>query len=922
MRDSRLFDTVVGYASELEAETPPGDTPDETEDPWRIEELESGAGSDPRLGQTLGGIRLDALVGQGGMGTVFEGWDEKLQRKVAVKAVSSRFQGNDGARERFLREARLLSKIQHPNICQIHHHIEGPDGDYLVLELIHGQSLRAVLEEGGRVPYAEAHGIASQLVAALIAAHDQGIAHRDLKPGNIMITPDGTVKVLDFGLALSVERAVEKGSARAGLQWTESGSIERREISVSGAFTDELDTGDLVDTRASHQESSSGPIEGTIAYMSPEQARSEPAGTAGDIYSLGLVLQHLFTGSGAYPPNLPLTNQLVRAGQGDTLPVKGVDPDLARLIERMKSVASGSRPSALDVAERLEWIRSKPARRRRTTAVAAFVLILAVFSVVMGYQRSRIAEEAARANREAESAKQVTEYLKGLFEVADPWNAESSNVTARELLNQGAEKIETELEEQPLIRAHLLGTIGDIHRRLGLYRDARPLLEESLELRRRHGAAPDEIATSLVWLGSLETVTGNHSESLPAFEEAIELYREHSDPDDPARQDAIYGFACAEHAAGNFETAVELFEETLTTRREQHGEESLAVADVLVRLGILYEELERDEAEGMMRQGVEIREKLLPHDHKLLGQAYGNLATHYFRDGQYARAVPMFRRDLEIAEAAYGPDHPDLTYGHNNLAAALRELGRLDEAEPHVLRTLEIQRSVFDDDHESIASGLSGLATLYRDQGKTDEARPLWEEALRIWRETYGGQHPFIAGALLNLAMLDQASGEFGDAAQKQRQAMPIYEAAFGEEHVRVAGIYRDLGRSLAGLGALDEAAQHLTHAVSLSQSFLDGEPEHPYALHTLANSLAALAEIEAQRNRPAEAEKSLIRAAAILEPLARDTEPVRYDLSLIEILVALGRSDEAEPLAKELLDKGFRRQEFVALCREQRWTG
>ena len=153
-----------------------------------------------RPGDRIGHIRVTGEIAEGGMGTVFVGFDEKLQREVALKAVRSD-RLDAGTRARFLTEARLLSQLDHPNVCRIHGYLESDEGDFLVLELIRGRTLRQALKDG--LDPAVRLGIAESVARALEAAHGKGIVHRDLKPDNVMITDGGQVKVLDFGLARS-----------------------------------------------------------------------------------------------------------------------------------------------------------------------------------------------------------------------------------------------------------------------------------------------------------------------------------------------------------------------------------------------------------------------------------------------------------------------------------------------------------------------------------------------------------------------------------------------------------------------------------------------------------------------------------------------------------------------------------------------
>lgn len=305
-------------------------------------------------GDRIGHVRVDRLLAEGGMGAVYAGFDERLQRPVALKAIRGD-RMDAAARARFLTEARLLSQVDHPNVCRIHGYLENGEEDFLVLELIRGRTLRSALREG--LAPGERLAVAEGVAHALEAAHERGIVHRDLKPANVMITGDGQVKVLDFGLA---------------------------------RLDGPLDGIDESDEDAA--------LVGTPASMSPEQARGEPATMASDACALGLLLQELFTGRPAYEPGLSEPLLLVKAADGDTLPVRGIDPDLAALIRRLKAQAPEARPTAAAAAERLAWIRGKPRRRRlRLLAVAMTAAMIAAFALGCVKYTLDIREERRRA---------------------------------------------------------------------------------------------------------------------------------------------------------------------------------------------------------------------------------------------------------------------------------------------------------------------------------------------------------------------------------------------------------------------------------------------------------------------------------------------------------------------------------------------
>src|SRR5215831_19140831 len=218
------------------------------------------------IGSQLGSHEITALLGKGGMGEVYRARDLKLKREVAIKILPEGFSRDTDRLSRFQREAEVLASLNHPNIAAIHELEETNGTRYLVLELVEGETL-AERSARGSIPVEEALAIAKQLCEALEAAHERGIIHRDLKPANIKLTPDGKVKVLDFGLAKAMEPALA-----APVDLTHSPTV------TSPALTH------------------IGMILGTAAYLSPEQAKGRAVDKRADVWAFGCVLYEMLTG--------------------------------------------------------------------------------------------------------------------------------------------------------------------------------------------------------------------------------------------------------------------------------------------------------------------------------------------------------------------------------------------------------------------------------------------------------------------------------------------------------------------------------------------------------------------------------------------------------------------------------------------------
>ncbi|HUR82557.1 MAG TPA: serine/threonine-protein kinase [Thermoanaerobaculia bacterium] len=361
------------------------------------------------VGERFGHIHVTEVVGQGGVGEVYGGYDEKLERRVAVKVLSPEQRLDAEARERLLREARALSKLDHPNICRIHDYIEADKGDLLILEYIDGRTLSELGAE--KLSRREKLRIASAVANGLVAAHRAGIVHRDLKPDNVMITKTGEVKILDFGLARWLNRARNVVSA---------GSDRYHALHVVPLL--HLHDGDTLPfpvdrTPGAPLATAVGVTMGTPLFMSPEQARGDELTPASDMFAFGLLMQFLFTGAEPHPDGLDAREIILRVSRGETDAVEGVSGDITALINRLKQLAPADRPTAVEASERLQRLADKPRRIAWIAAAAALVIIAALgiwrYTVDLQIERAKaVAAQKEAENRRAQ-LEDMTEFMLG-----------------------------------------------------------------------------------------------------------------------------------------------------------------------------------------------------------------------------------------------------------------------------------------------------------------------------------------------------------------------------------------------------------------------------------------------------------------------------------------------------------------------------
>jgi serine/threonine protein kinase/formylglycine-generating enzyme required for sulfatase activity len=315
------------------------------------------------IGRTLSHYRIEEKLGEGGMGVVYRAVDTRLDRRVAIKVLPSQAVDDPERKWRFVREAKAASALNHPNIVTIHEvdHAApegGPPIDFIVMEYVEGRSLARRLE-GGRLRIEEALDYAILAAGALAAAHQAGIVHRDVKPGNIMVTDSGRIKVLDFGLAKLLERADESDESAKTV--TSPASLPPH-------------TG-------------LGVILGTLAYMSPEQAEGKSVDARSDVFSLGAVIYEMVTGRRPFSGDSHLAT-VTAILRDDPPPVRTLrsdaPPELDRILRKaLAKIPDARYPSAAEMFEALEQCRRRlgggmrvPAFLRRPVLLVPFAALL------------------------------------------------------------------------------------------------------------------------------------------------------------------------------------------------------------------------------------------------------------------------------------------------------------------------------------------------------------------------------------------------------------------------------------------------------------------------------------------------------------------------------------------------------------------
>ena len=786
-----------------------------------------------RVGSTIGSIRLVSVLGRGGMGEVFEGFDEILRRRVAVKALRGERTVDADSKDRFLHEARVLSSLHHPNICLVHDYIENDGDAFLVMEKIEGSRLDRRIADGP--DHRQKLDIAIQLADALVVAHARGIVHRDLKPENVMLTDDGAVKVLDFGIARLEGRRDRVGAAA------------RSETPGGGETTivepiDTLQNTGILSVGSGPPRTSAGAVIGTPTYMSPEQARGDEVSPASDIYSFGLVLQFLSTGSPARDPHLSTVELIERARRGESRDVSGVHGGLGPLIRRMKSVGPEDRPTAAEVAHRLRRIRSRPVRRARWTAVAALVVASVGFGLKYTFDLRRERSLALAAKAEAETARDeaeaVNEFLVTLLGSASPGETLGEEVTVREVLDRAAAELPDREDLDADAQVRFLIIVGNVYRDLGLFDGARSALVSGVEIADREGPVEaKQDAQVRIELGMLELVNGSLDEAARHYRTAAEVVERRMPDNLQARAVAATGLGHVLVREGRLEAARESYTEAVDLLRQVKTQGDPQIGLALGNLGyVMMEQHDWPAAAETTAEALEIFQSSLGPDHPVVARATNNLATCEANLGRLEKAYELHSRVVEIRERVFGPDHPDTAESLTNRAGVATQLGRFDEAETSLDRAEAILRAAHGDDHPRFVLNLLVAAELA-------EARGDLLAAERLARDAYSrsirleGVHSAMRDAEVRLLDTLLANGKSDEALEVAQETLTRRSAVLDAEDPLVGEAWVGVARARWATSDFEGARDALEAAVAMKVD-LDGLTE-PAELAVMAREVA-----------------------------------------------------------------------------------
>ncbi|MGH7495824.1 MAG: tetratricopeptide repeat protein [bacterium] len=782
-------------------------------------------------GTLIGPYRLLHEIGRGGMGVVYQACrdDGQYQKRVAIKLIK-RGMDTDDILRRFRHERQTLATLDHHNIARLLDGGVTADGrPYFVMEFIEGLPLELYCDTH-RLNTITRLQLFRQVCAGVHYAHQNLIVHRDLKPGNILVTSQGVPKLLDFGIAKLLEPS--HPSPSVAMTW-------------------------------------SGMRLMTPEYASPEQVRGEPVTTANDVYALGVLLYRLLTGHRPYrfanlsaqeierviceqQPEKPSTavRRVEQSGQAGGQNMSALTPatvsasrdsspeklrrrlrgDLDNIVlmalrkEPRRRYASVEQFSE-DIRRHLEGFpvlaHTDTLRYRSSKFIKRHALGLAIGAVLMAFFIAFAITTKLQSDqiaRERDKAERVSAFLMHLFEVSDPSEAKGSAVTAREILDQGAEKIRESLKDQPETQAMLMSIMGEVYTRLGLYASATPLLEAALQIRRETlGEEHLDVAESLNSFAELLRQKGDYAQAEPLYRKALMIREKLFGDEHPDIATNLNDLGLLQYEKGNYATAESLLSKAVAMHRKLSGEKGKELAISLNNLALV-KDAQGDYATAALayRASLAMSRELLGDIDPLVASNMNNLAALLYAQGDYAAAEPLYRETLRLRRKLFGAEHPHVANSMNNLAALLCEQESYDEAESLYVNALSMRRKLLGNEHPAVPRTMVNLANLWRAQGNYASAEPLYREALVLRRKILPAGHVDIGYSLLNLSILLIETDVPGEAKPLLREALGIFQKALPPDHYLIANAESVMGACLAATQKYQEAEPLLTRSYAL----------------------------------------------------------------------------------------------------------
>lgn len=881
-------------------------------------ELGSGIAGLEKPGDRIGRYKLLRQIGEGGCGVVFLAEQEApVRRQVALKIIKPGMDTRSVV-ARFEAERQALALMDHPNIAKIFDAGATESGrPFFVMEFVSGIKITEYCDQNS-LTTKERLELFVQACRAIQHAHQKGVIHRDIKPSNILVrtTMGGShfLVVIDFGIA----------KATTNQQLTDKTLFTSFEMLV-----------------------------GTPAYMSPEQADlgSMDVDTRTDIYSLGVLLYELLTGSTPFDtrallkagldevrrtirekePARPSTQlsrmtrtdltaiaqhhksgpaELIHLVRGDLdwITIKALEKDRTRRYETAYGMSLdierylANEPVSARPPGRLYKLHKTVVRNKFLFACVSVVALLLIIGLVV-VSISLARERQARREAETSSVKsqQVTKFLENMIGGVEPSVAMGEDTKMlRGILDRTAKGVGDEITNQPAVQAELLDLIGKLYREIGNYKESEATYRTALKIDQDlYGLESKETAESLNNLGLALISENKLKEGETVDEKALAIRRRLFGDKNADTATSLNDLAALYREDGRLAEAESMAKEALAVRKQLFGEENLLVADSLRNLSIILGDQERwAESEAMAREVLAIRRKLLGPEHPWIAASLIDVAWAAGAQNKLDEAESLEREALAMRQKLLGPDHPDVAKSLFLVGDRVREKNNPGEAISILTAALSIQRKLMDEDSPDLLYTLRSLGLALEDEDRWPEAEAVFREELAGWRKAVGNDNPHTSDALGKLGLALEAQDKWSEADPIFREELADLRKRAGDEDLHTLDVFDKLGLALQGEGQSHE--EEVVYRESLAAWRKRAGDEYGPTINTM-DMLASALVAEGKYNEAENLRRESL--AAWREQFGEDNSETLYKIRrLSSVLVAQGKLLEAETLYREEL--------------------
>ena len=812
---------------------------------------------------------------EGGLGRVSIALDTELDREVALKEIKPQYADDQASRSRFLLEAEITGGLEHPGIVPIYGLGAAADGrPYYAMRFIKGHNLATTTQkfhqqlQAGATDADRAVGLRRLLgrfldvCNAVYFAHQRGILHRDLKPGNVMLGEYGETLVVDWGLA----KSIDQGATRVPTDSAQLSAVTPLRPR-SGSSLDATQLGSAI---------------GSPHYMSPEQARGEHdrLGPATDVYSLGATLYTVLTNRKPVEgETLEEIFEKVHFGNRRTAREQNprIDISLSAVCERAMALEPAERYTSVrelsDDVERYladetvtayaepwsrrtqRWLRKHPRMvgSIAATLVAGIVSAVSIAGVVnssnrqLGELNASLKQSRNEAIQAKEQAETVSEFMVGTFRLPDP-AFDGRTLTVLEVLDRAVDNLGTGFESDPLTKAALVNALGQTYLGLGLPQKTVALFQEALKLRQQHLATNHlDTLLSMNNLAASYLVSGQTDKALTLQQETTQLMRESLGADHLETLTSMNNLATSFRTVGQPEKAYLLNKETLELRRESLGSNHPDTLLSMNNLALsLYDRGQYDDAIARYEQTLKLMRKHLGQDHPLTLNSMSNLAESFAAAGQIDMALALHQEALQLRVEKLGSDHPDTLMSMNNLAQSYSAAGQADKALRLHEETLELMRENLGAVHPFTLSSMNNLGASYFASGQTKKALEQHTETLELMRTHLGRDHPNTLTSMNNLADCYSAVGQADKALSLNNETLELRREKLGRDHPDTLMSMNNLAASFFATGQSEKSLALHGETLKLRCELLGFDhPETLRSMNNLAHSCAAAGQID-----------------------------------------------------------------------------